>query len=383
VSVGGSRLTPRRVGLAIAAPALSIAIALVVSSAVLLASGDQPLDIYASMWEFGTQTNSIISMINRAVPYYLAGLAVAVGFRMNLFNIGIEGQYYLAAILAAVVGAWLDLPAPLHVACICVVAMAVGGAWAGIAGVLKATRGVNEVISTIMLNYIVIGGLGAWLLTTFRFDDGSGSLQIATEPIPASGLMPNLNGWLEAVGITVPQGSRLTGFVLVAILAGVVLHVILERTRFGYDLRASGRNAWAATSSGVDAKGMVVKAMLLSGAVGGLVGMSYLLGDFGRFTGDFPTGIGFTGIAVALLGRNHPVGIALGALLWGFLERSAQRLDLEGVPKEIVVIMQGTIVLSVVIAYEIVRRVKEAQLQREVSAQVDDERSVDPAGATP
>jgi simple sugar transport system permease protein len=371
----------RRIGLAVAAPALAVAIALCVSSLVLLISGDAPLEIYESMWSFGTQTNSIISMINRAVPYYIAGLAVAVGFKMNLFNIGVEGQYYLAAIVAAVVGAWLDLPAPLHVAAICITAMVVGSLWAGIAGVLKATRGVNEVISTIMLNNIVLLGLGAWLLGRFRDTDTGGSLQIQTDPIPGSGLMPNLNGWLEAIGIDVPQGARLTGFLPIAVLVGVAFYVVLERTTFGYDLRASGRNAWAAASSGIDAKGMVVKAMLLSGAVSGLVGLSYLLGDFGRFTGDFPTGLGFTGIAIALLGRNHPVGIALGALLWGFLERSAQRLDLEGVPKEIVVIMQGTIVLSVVVAYEIVRRVREAQQQREVSAQVDDERVADVAGA--
>jgi simple sugar transport system permease protein len=371
------RLDLRRLGLAVMAPALAIAIAVTVSSAVLIASGDKPLDIYSTMWDFGTQTNSIVSMVNRAVPYYISGLAVAVGFKMNLFNIGVEGQYYLAGILAAVVGAWLDLPAPLHVACICIVAMAVGAAWAGIAGVLKATRGVNEVISTIMLNNIVLLGLGAWLLTRFRESETGGSLQIATERLPESALMPNLNGWLDAIGIDVPQGSRLTGFLLVAILAGVAFHVLLQRTRFGYDLRASGHNAWAATSSGIDAKAMVVKAMLLSGAFAGLVGMSYLLGDFGRFSGDFPTGLGFTGIAVALLGRNHPVGIALGALLWGFLERSAQRLDLEDVPKEIVVIMQGTIVLSVVVAYEIVRRIKQAQLQREVSSKVDDERVAD------
>jgi ABC-type uncharacterized transport system permease subunit len=317
------------------------------------------------------------------VPYYIAGLAVAVGFKMNLFNIGVEGQYYLAALVAAVVGAQFSIWGPVHVALILVVAMLVGAAWAGIAGVLKATRGVNEVISTIMLNRIVLSGLAAWLLTSWRVEEGS-SLQIATKRIPDSGLVPNLNPLLEAIGIDVPAGSRLTGFLLIAVVVGVVYYVVLWRTRFGFDLRSSGLNPWAAVSSGVDAKGMIVKAMLLSGGLAGLVGMSQLLsagGEFERFTGDFPTGLGFTGIAVALLGRNHPVGIALAAMLWGFMERSSQRLDLEGVPKEIVIIMQGTIVLAVVVAYEIVRRVRQAQEQREVSAQVDDERVADVTGA--
>jgi general nucleoside transport system permease protein len=369
-----------RAGLALVAPLLAVTIALIVSSAVLIASGDNPLDIYASMWEFGTRLNSIISMLNRAGPYYLAGLAVAIGFKMNLFNIGVEGQYYLAALVAAIVGATFSLPGPLHVVCIMVVAMGVGAGWAGIAGVLKATRGVNEVISTIMLNNIVLLGFGAWLLTRFRFDDGSGSLQIRTEPLAETALIPNLNGWLEAVGFDIPAGSRLNGFLLIAMLTGVVYYVIVWRSRFGYDLRASGLNPWAAASSGVNPKGMVVKAMLLSGAVAGLVGLSTLLGEVGAFTGDFPTGFGFTGIAIALLGRNHPVGIAIGALLWGFMERSAQRLDLEGVPKEIVVIMQGTIVLSVVIAYEIVRRMRQARQQREVSARLAD---ADPVPVSP
>ena len=373
----------RRILLAVAAPVLAMAIALGVSSLVLIASGNSPLDIYESMWSFGTQLNSIISMINRAVPYYLAGLAVAIGFKMNLFNIGVEGQYYFAALIAGIVGAAFTLPSVLHVLAILVIAMASGAFLAGIAGVLKATRGVNEVIATIMLNNIVLGGFGAWLLTRARYDDGSGSLQIATEPIAESGRIPNLNGWLEAIGVEVPAGARLTGFLLVAIVVGVVYYLIIWRSRFGFDLRASGMNPWAARSSGVDAKGMVVKAMLLSGGIAGLVGLSSLLVEDGRFAGDFQTGIGFTGIAVALVGRNHPVGIALGALLWGFMERSAQRLDLEGVPKEIVVIMQGTIVLSVVVAYEVVRRARAAQQQREVSAQVDDGRVADTTVGVP
>ncbi len=368
----------RRFLMAAAAPALAIVIALGVSSLVLGISGHNPLDIYESMWSFGTQLSSIISMTNRAVPYYLSGLAVAIGFKMNLLNIGVEGQYYFAALVAAIVGATFALPSILHVAVIVLVAMAAGAFLAAIAGVLKATRGVNEVISTIMLNNIIGGGFGAWLLTRVRHDDGSGSLQITTEPLAESGRLPNLNPWLEAVGIDVPSGARLTSFLLVALVVGALYYVVIWRTRFGFDLRASGLNPWAAAASGVAAKGMVVKAMALSGAVAGLVGLSSLLGERPfAFTGDFQTGIGFTGIAVALVGRNHPVGVGLAALLWGFMERSSQRLDLEGVPKEIVVIMQGTIVLSVVVAYEVVRRARAAQAQREVSAQVDDERVAD------
>jgi ABC-type uncharacterized transport system permease subunit len=369
--------TLNRLLLAVAAPALAVGIALGVSALVLLASGHQPLEVFSSMWSFGTQLNSIISTINRAIPYYVAGLAVAVGFKMNLFNIGVEGQYYFAALVAGIVGAWFTLPSIFHVLVILLVAVAAGAGLAAIAGVLKATRGVNEVISTIMLNNIILGGFGAWMLTRARYRDDSGSLQIATKPIADSGRIPNLNGLLDTLGVNVPQGSRLSGFLFVAIALGIGYYVVIWRTRFGFDLRASGLNPFAARSSGVDPKGMVVKAMLVSGGLAGLVGMSQLLVEDGRFAGDFPTGIGFTGIAVALVGRNHPVGIALAALLWGFMERSAQRLDLEGVPKEIVVIMQGTIVLSVVVAYEVVRRLRAAQQQREVSAQVDDERVTD------
>jgi simple sugar transport system permease protein len=132
------------------------------------------------------------------------------------------------------------------------------------------------------------------------------------------------------------------------------------RTRFGFDLRASGLNPWAAQASGVDPKGMIVKAMLLSGGIAGLVGLSETLGYFHRYTLDFTTGLGFTGIAVALLGRNHPFGMAIGAFLFGFLSSSAQILDLDGIPKEIVGIMQGVILLSVVVAYEVVRRIRAA-----------------------
>ena len=145
---------------------------------------------------------------------------------------------------------------------------------------------------------------------------------------------------------------------------------LLERTRFGFDLKASGESPTAAAAGGVNSRRMVIIALLLSGAVAGLVGLPELLGRDLAYTLNSPTGYGFTGIAIALLGRNHPVGMALGALLWAFLDKSALALDNVGVPREIVLIMQGSIVLSVVVAYEIVRRYELAAEQRRVAAQL-------------
>jgi ABC-type uncharacterized transport system permease subunit len=225
----------------------------------------------------------------------------------------------------------------------------VGAFWAGIAGLLRTTRGVSEVISTIMLNFIATG-IVAYLLSPDRLAEPiAGSNNIGTAPIPPSGQIP---------GISLIPGApnQVYGFIVLAAVAGSAYWFLLSRTRFGFDLRATGANQAAAVASGVNVKRMIVTTMLLSGAVAGLVGMPQLLGASYTYSLDFPAGLGFTGIAIALLGRNSPIGIAFAALLWGFLENSAQILDLEGIPKEIVQIMQGVIVLSVVIAYELVRR---------------------------
>lgn len=369
-------MTPRRLLTGLAAPVAALVVALAISSLALLASGNSPGSTFEAMWEFGTRERSLIGMVNRAVPLYLSAVAVAIGFKMGLFNIGVEGQYRLAAVVAAAAGAWVTLPAVLHVPFILLVAMVTGSAWAGVAGVLKATRGVHEVIATIMLNTIATG-ISAYLLANY-FQDESGSLNIATEEIPKSGRIPSLNGILESITGSPPEGN-LQGFLVVALLVGLLFWLIVFRTRFGFELRASGLNPWAAQASGVDSKGMIIRAMLLSGAIAGLVGMAPLLGFFNRYTLDFTTGLGFAGIGVALLGRNHPVGMAGAALLFGFLGTSSQILDLEDIPKEIVDIMQGVILLSVVVAWEVVRRIVAAGEVR--AAAEHDERHDTPAGA--
>ncbi len=161
------------------------------------------------------------------------------------------------------------------------------------------------------------------------------------------------------------------GLILLAVAVGVAFHVVVNYTRFGFDLRASGRSASAAQASGVNVKRMTAYALVISGATAGLVGLPQLLGASHSYSSiTLQTGLGFTGIAIALLGRNNPVGIAFAALLWSFLDQSSTILDLNGIPKEIVQITQGVVVLSVVVAYELVRRFALTRQQRVVGQAV-------------
>jgi simple sugar transport system permease protein len=310
-----------------------------------------------------SRLETMVDILNRATPLYIAAVAVAIGFRMNLFNIGVEGQYLLAALVAAHVGALVNLPGPLRIVFILLVAMAVGAAYSGFAGVLKVTRGINEVISTIMLTAIAISGLVAYLIREWQAGGAiqGGVARVGTTPIPQSGLIPNLNSVLEFFTREIGQGKQLTGVLVIAILVGIGYHVLVNRTRFGFDLRASGINPFAAQVGGVPAKRMVVSAMVLSGAVAGLVGMAEI-NQVGFFPANPIKGLGFTGIAVALLGRNHPAGIILAALIFAFLDVSSGVLQFTGAAsREIVVIMQGVIILAAVVAYEVARRARERQ----------------------
>jgi simple sugar transport system permease protein len=356
----------RRTGTTLFAPVLAVLVALVISSIVMAALRVNPFNVFQVMVDFGEtptqQVTQIVVVLNRAVPLFLSGLAVAIAFRMGLFNIGVEGQYRLGTIIAAGVGAAVALPGPLHVLLIVVVSVAVAAAWAAIVAVLKVTRGVSEVISSIMLNFIALG-LASYLLTGPFRGSAAGASIISTADIPESGWMPSLNGIFDVLGLANPP-RQLYGFLLVAIVVGVVIAVLLGRTRFGFDLRASGLSPSAASASGVDARGMVIKTMLLSGAVAGLIGLPDLLGNTHRYTTDFTAGLGFLGIAVALLGRNNPTGIAFAALLFAFLDRSLVPLQIAHYPSSVVTIIQGTIVLAVVVANEVARRLARRAAQR-------------------
>ena len=357
----------RRLGSALLAPAIAVVFAGVITALVILAIGENPSTAVSVLFDFGDtpaqQTQAMVVILNRAVPLFLAGLAVSVAFRMGLFNIGVEGQYRMATVLSAGAGAAVSLPAPLHVVFVIVVAMLVGALWAGIVAVLKVTRGVSEVISSIMLNFIALG-TASWLLTGPLRGSEEGAAIITTADLPESGRFPDLNAVFGWFGLAQPRGE-LYGFLLVAVLAGIVIAVLLKRTRFGFDLRATGLSPSAATASGIDARGMVIKAMLISGAVAGLIGLPDLMGDTYHFGTEFTAGLGFLGIAVALLGRNTPLGIAFAALLFAFLDRAAVPLQFADIPASVVTIIQGTIVLAVVIANEIARQITRRRAEKD------------------
>ena len=354
----------------ILAPLLAAAVAIIVSSIALLIADESPITAFKAMWSNIDGTGAIILIINRAVPYYVAGVAVAIGFKMNLFNIGAAGQYQLAALFAAAAGASVSLWAPLHIAFVFVVAIVVGAAYAAIAGILKVWRGVNEVISTIMLNYIAIG-ISAFLLSEPLRNDLSGNLA-ATKSLPNSAHLPDLDRLFSAIGFHFPGGVALNGFLPFAILIGIGYWLLLNRSRFGFNLRVSGANPAAARAAGVNPKRMILITIILSGAIAGMIGLGPLMTEEFNYGDQFPKTLGFTGIAIALLGRNHPVGVAAAALVWATIERATQPLSTIGIPQEIGVILQGSFLLAAVIAYEVVKRWADAAEARAAAGRTPD-----------
>jgi ABC-type uncharacterized transport system permease subunit len=367
--MSGARLL--RIALGVAAPVLALIAAFLITSLVLFAADDPVMEVWDQLLSV-PETRNLGNIIDNATVLYLSGLAAAVGFRMNLFNIGVDGQYRIAAFVAAVVAGEAWLPGYLNTALALVCAMAVGALWAGIAGVLRATRGVSEVISTIMLNAIATG-LVAYLLRKAAVRE-EGSNVIATKTIPEDSRIPN---------ITISDGPPVVdiyGFVVIALVAGFLFWFVLNKTRFGFDLRATGRSTTAAVASGISVNKMTVAAMMLSGAVAGLVGLPILLGSSFSYGSTFQSGLGFAGIAIALLGRNNAFGIAIGAVLFAYLNEQSNPLQiLVGVSPDIVAITQGTIVLTVVISYEVVRRygvrLEQQAVARALEQERDDERA--------
>ena len=336
-TTGSRRGDLERTMVTIGSSLLAVVVALVISGLWLAITGKDPFAAFAKMGEVATNTDKLYETVQRAMPFIMAAVAFAVTAKLGLFNIGVEGQFLMGMFWAAVIGAYVELPAVLHIPFVIIVGSLAGALWGGIAGYLKVKRGVNEVISTIMLNAIALQLIDYLFNEFFRYDDGTGSLDVRTKQLPETAWMPDI------------VENQLNGFVVVVLLVVIAYYLLVFRSRFGFRLRASGLNPEAARTSGINAKKMVLMAMLISGLIGGLVGLPYLMGESHSYGPTRPSGYGFTGIGIALLGRNHPVGIVAAGLLFGFLEATGGPLQLEGIPSSIVRVIQGITLFSVVI----------------------------------
>ncbi|HET8678608.1 MAG TPA: ABC transporter permease [bacterium] len=354
--------------LQILTPFLAIAFGFAAAAGIILAIGKNPLEVYALMLRFSfTRADSLAAIFFKATPLIFSGLAVALSFRVNLWNIGVEGQYYVGAFAAAWVGfAIRGLPLAIHLPLAVAAAVVAGALWALLPIALRLKRGAHEVITTIMMNYIAAALVLYLLADVFRDPAQAGSPRVRTPEFPASARIPLLRPLLAPLGIGIPEHSALNWFLPVGVVLCVLAAYFLARSRFGYEVRAVAFNPTAAEAAAIPLPRVQFLMFLAGGAIAGLVGLSDVLGFFGYFDIDFPKGLGFLGISVALLARNNPIGIIPAALLFGFLDRSAQGVQVfAGVPREVITILMSIIILAIVVAYELLTRYVRTQRKRE------------------
>jgi ABC-type uncharacterized transport system permease subunit len=341
-------------------PLLSVVLAMGIGSIIIAVSGQDPVAAFGALLQgaFGGQYQ-IGETIMRATPLIFTGLAVGFGFRANLFNIGAEGQLVLGALGAAWLGLVLaGLPSALSVPLILIGAALFGAAWAFIPALLKAKVGAHEVITTMMFSWIGLY-LTSWIVSG-PLKDVSGIPQ--TPMLAPQVWLPSLDKIIPGL---MPVRAHL-GFVL-ALIAAVVVAWILRRTTLGYEVRAVGFNPTAAENGGISISMTTIWALCISGALAGLAGASEVLGVQHRLFDQVSagSGFGFTGIAVALLAKNDPIGIVFAALLFGALSAGAGTMQLEAnVPQKIITIIQALIIFFVgaetIITWLIKRRQKRA-----------------------
>jgi general nucleoside transport system permease protein len=326
-------------------PALNLALALVLSAVVIVLVGENPVRALRLLvtGAFGN-AESLGYTLYYATSFIFTGLAVAVAFHGGLFNIGAEGQAYIGglgvALLCLSAERW---PAVLVIPAAIVVAAAFGAGWALVPAWLQARRGSHVVITTIMFNFIA-SALMTHLLVNVLIKPGQQSPE--TREFAPSTWLPQLHDVAGALGVDIGH-SPLNLSLLFALGAGALVWLYLWHTRWGYELRALGHNETAAVYAGMAPARLVIVAMSISGALAGLVALNEVMGVQHRLLINFPGGAGYVGIAVALMGRNHPGGIVLAAILFGALYQGGSELtfDMPKLTRDMVVVIQGLIIL--------------------------------------
>ena len=346
------RLEPRTVvprWLSPLATVAAVAVALVFSGIIIAAVGGDPIRSYlhilnAAFGSIGVLSDTLV----KATPLLLTGLACALAFRMRLWNIGAEGQFLLGAWGAsAVVLAPLlppGTPAIIVIPAMMLAGAAAGAVWGLIPGVLKARLGVNEIITTLMLNYVALFWIQFWVFGPWS----EGGFQ-QTRPFPPEALLPRLTDFSSSVpafaGLTVHLG------LVFGIVAAGIVWVVLERSRWGYEIRLIGDSPKAARYAGIDIKRNIIVVFAISGALAGLAGMSEVSGVVHKLQDRISPGYGFTAIIIAYLARFDPLKVIVAAVLFGALILAGREIQPSGVPAMI----QGIILFSLIVAEVFVR----------------------------
>jgi simple sugar transport system permease protein len=325
----------------------AILLAFAVSAVLMLMVRVSPLLVYGKLFE-GVFLNpyGLAQIFFKATPLMLAGLSVAFAFHAGLFNIGAEGQMIVGGFLCALAAYYVHLPWILHVPLCILVAMLGGVLWAVIPAYLKAYRGAHEVITTIMMNFIAAALTGYFVAEKFHEPE-----TVHTFTAQATSFIPRLSVMLGFC-----KGSPANMSFILALLACGAVYWLLWKIPLGYEIRAFGLNSDAAATAGINVRTRLIYAFLISGALAGLASVNFVLGYKHYYEEGFSSGVGFMGIAVALVGQNNPVGVAVAALLFGALSHAT--LVINGyVPKDIVEVMQALVIIFVIVLNGVTRKI--------------------------
>lgn len=347
-------------------PLASVLLAMIISSVIMWVSGYDPFAAFAALFRgsFGTP-KAFGDTLLKSTPLILAGLGLAYGFRANLFNIGAEGQLFMGGLAVAWLGLllagqpwWITIPVLL------LAAMLAGAAWAFIPAILKARIGAHEVITTMMFTYIA-----RYLVSYLVIGPLKSPGQIPqTGLLPPESQLPRIQSLFSAATLQAMPFLKLGRAhmgIVVALVAAVVVWWLLKYTTLGYENRAVGYNPFAAETGGISVQWTIVKALCISGALAGLAGAVEVMGVHYRLFDQFSSGFGFTGIAVALLAKNHPIAVVPAALLFGAMAAGGGTMQLEAnVPQKIILIVQALVIFFVaaegIVTYFVKQRQKEA-----------------------
>ncbi|MDP2013583.1 MAG: ABC transporter permease [Actinomycetota bacterium] len=325
-------------------PFLSVVTALLIGLVIIVLSGSslsEALEAYGALLQGSVGSVKAISeTLTAAAPLILVGLSVALAFRAGLFNIGGEGQMAIGGMFAVFVGfSFTGLPLIVHLP-LAIIAGLIGGAiWGFVPGILKAKTGAHEVIVTIMMNYIAVLLVGYLLKTTLFQREGRSDP--VSQTIQDSAKMPQLLDWID-------PSMRIHFGLIIALLAAAFVHWLLFRTTTGFEFRAVGANPAAARYAGMSVARVYVLVMVIAGGLAGLAGGGQVLGVLERVTPGFTAGVGFDGIAVALLGRSNPVGVVAAAVLFGGLRAGGQQMQVStDVGIDLISVIQALIIIFV------------------------------------